>query len=103
MDRISKIKTLLEQQPGDSFLQHALALEYEKAGDAAAAIETLQHLLNEHPEATGSYYHYARLLAQTGETEKALETYRAGMDACRKAGDAHALRELQAAYDELAF
>lgn len=103
MNRIEQLKTLLEQQPGDSFLQHALALEYEKAGDIPAAINILAQLLGKQPEATGSYYHYARLLAQTGETEKALEIYRAGMDACRKAGDAHALRELQTAYDELAF
>lgn len=102
MDRISKLKSFLEQQPGDAFLQHALALEYEKTGDLPAALELFGSIINSQPGATGSYYHYARLLVRNGETEKALEVYRQGMDACRTAGDAHALRELQAAYDELA-
>ena len=33
MDRIAKLKELLETNPRDSFLQHALALEYIKLGD----------------------------------------------------------------------
>lgn len=102
MDRIAKLKAFLEQQPGDVFLSHALALEYEKANDVAAAVQLFGSLLAQHPEATGSYYHYARLLAQSGEKEKALEVYREGITACRAANDQHALRELQAAYDELA-
>jgi hypothetical protein len=32
MDRIGKLKTFLMSSPGDSFLQHALALEYVKMG-----------------------------------------------------------------------
>lgn len=102
MDRISKLKEFLAKQPGDVFLSHALALEYEKANDVPAAVQLFSDVIAQHPEATGSYYHYARLLAQTGEREKALEVYRKGMDACRAANDMHALRELQSAYDELA-
>jgi hypothetical protein len=32
MDRIEKLKTFLMSSPADSFLQHALALEYIKMG-----------------------------------------------------------------------
>jgi tetratricopeptide (TPR) repeat protein len=102
MNRMEKLRAFLEQQPEDVFLQHALALEYEKTGDIPAAIGQFAQLLSNHPKATGSYFHYARLLVQTGQTEKALKAYQQGMEACRVAGDAHALRELQGAYDELA-
>jgi tetratricopeptide (TPR) repeat protein len=101
MNRIEKLKALLEQQPGDNFLQHALALEYEKLGDADAALVLFETIITTNPAYTGSYYHFARLLYQNGNETKALEIYRQGMDACRTHGDAHALRELQAAYDEL--
>ena len=37
LDRVEKLKEFLEQNPADSFVQHALALEYMKAGDDAAA------------------------------------------------------------------
>ena len=35
MDRIEKLKDFLKQNPADSFVQHALALEYIKLGDDA--------------------------------------------------------------------
>jgi tetratricopeptide (TPR) repeat protein len=101
MSRIEKLKSFLEQQPGDSFLQHALALEYEKEGNITGALGLFETIITTNPAYTGSYYHFARLLHQSGKEEKALEVYRQGMEACRAYGDAHALRELQAAYDEL--
>ena len=33
MERIEKLKEFLRASPADSFLQHALALEYIKTGD----------------------------------------------------------------------
>lgn len=100
MDRITKLKAFLEQQPGDAFLVHALALEYEKTGDLPAALHEFEQLLAVQPEHTGSYYHYARLLYAHGETEKAKYVYEKGMAVCQAAGDAHALRELRSAYEE---
>jgi hypothetical protein len=37
MDRIAQLKAFLEKTPDDSFVQHALALEYIKRNDDAAA------------------------------------------------------------------
>ena len=37
MDRIEQLKAFLVENPDDSFVQHALALEYIKLGDDAAA------------------------------------------------------------------
>ena len=37
MERIQKLRQLLEDSPDDSFLQHALGLEYVKQGDDAQA------------------------------------------------------------------
>ena len=37
MERIDKLKTFLANSPNDSFLKHALALEYVKLGDEAGA------------------------------------------------------------------
>ena len=37
LDRVEKLKEFLEQDPADSFVQHALALEYIKAGNDVAA------------------------------------------------------------------
>lgn len=101
MNRIEKIKEMLAQSPGDSFLQHALALEYVKEGNDAGAKAVFEQLLQVNESYVGSYYHLAKLLERTGERDEALRTYQKGMQVARQAGDTHAYNELQAAYEDL--
>ena len=101
MDRIKKILEFLKENPEDSFLQHALALEYIKLGDDERAKELFMALLQREPGYVGSYYHLAKLLERNGLYEAAIEVYSKGMEEARKAGDNHALNELRSAYDEL--
>jgi len=101
MDRISKLKEFLTATPQDAFLQHALALEYIKAGDENAARALFEDILNRDPGYVGSYYHLAKLLERTGNNELAAQWYEKGMQQARAAGDNHALNELRMAYDEL--
>ncbi len=54
MDRISKINEYLEQTPTDSFLQHALALEYIKIGDDGEARKLFETILARDPKYVGS-------------------------------------------------
>ena len=103
MDRIEKLKTFLNENPADSFVQHALALEYIKLDQNMPARELFESILAREPEYVGSYYHLAKLLEATGERELALEWYQKGMQAARKANDQHAYGELQSAYEELLY
>ena len=100
MEKIEKLKSFLANSPGDSFLKHALALEYIKLGDEAQARKLFLEILERDPSYIGSYYHLARLLERTGETENAKNWYERGMIAARQAGDHHAYSELQAAYED---
>jgi Tfp pilus assembly protein PilF len=101
MERIEKLKGFLEANPGDAFLKHALALEWIKLGDDAEARRVFEELLQDNPDYIGTYYHLAKLLERAGERDGALNWYRKGIEAATKAGDRHALGELQMAYDEL--
>jgi len=101
MNRIEKLKEFLEKDPMDSFVLHALALEYVKLGDVMAARRIWEQLLARDPAAVGSYYHLGKLLESSGEEEQALEWYRKGMEAAKAAGEKRAYNELQGAYDEL--
>ena len=49
MDRIEKLKEFLKASPTDSFLQHALALEYIKLGNDEEARHLFEALLNREP------------------------------------------------------
>jgi Tfp pilus assembly protein PilF len=102
-DRINKLKEYLQQHPADSFLQHALALEYIKQGDDAAARALFEAILTRDPLYIGSYYHLAKLLERTGESDIARQWYEKGMEAAKKAGDQHAYGELCSAYEELIY
>jgi Tfp pilus assembly protein PilF len=103
MDRISKLKGFLEQQPQDSFLQHALALEYIKNGDDKEAQLLFESILRNDAGYVGSYYHLGKLLERTGKGEEAIVVYEKGMAAAKQAGDLHSYNELQAAYEDLAY
>ncbi|PWU03232.1 MAG: hypothetical protein C5B52_03870 [Bacteroidetes bacterium] len=103
MDRISRILELLQQSPGDNFLEHALALEYIKLGHENEARKLFENILSRDPGYIGSYYHLAKLLERNNETQLAISWYEKGMQAAKIAGDQHAYSELQSAYDELIY
>lgn len=103
MDRISRIQAFLEQNPGDNFLRHALALEYIKTGKLEAARNLFEAVLTDSPDYVGSYYHLAKLLEQLQQTDLAIQWYEKGMEAAKSAGDNHAFNELRAAYDDLIY
>jgi len=103
MERIEKLKAFLAQNSEDSFVQHALALEYVKLNNDAAAKEEWERLLARDEAYIGSYYHLAKLLERQGEREAAIATYEKGMQMAKKAADNHAYNELQAAYEDLVY
>lgn len=103
MDRIAKLKEFLAASPADSFLQHALALEYIKLGDDEAARQLFEEILNREPGYVGSYYHLAKLLERQGKEAQAIEVYEKGMEEAKKAGDNHSFGELRGAWEELTF
>lgn len=103
MERISKLKEFLAGSPNDSFLQHALALEYIKLGDDEQARVLFEEILNREPGYIGSYYHLAKLQERLGETDKAVQVYKKGMEEAMNAGDNHVYGELKGAYEELTF
>lgn len=101
MERIEKLKEFLRSDPRDLFVKHALALEYIKIGEEAAARSLFEEILEQDPAYTGSYYHLAKLLERTGETALAIRWYEKGMAVSKAAGEQRAYNELQAAYEDL--
>lgn len=103
MERIERLKEFLKANSRDSFVLHALALEYIKLGDEAEARRLFESILENEPGYIGSYYHLAKLLERVGETDTAIKVYEKGMEQARKAGDNHTLSELRSAFEELTF
>lgn len=103
MDRISRLKEFLEATPNDSFVQHALALEYVKAGDDNQARKLFENVLNADENYIGSYYHLGKLLERNDLRKDAVKWYEKGLMKAKEAGDKHAYNELLAAYEDLVY
>lgn len=101
MSRIEKLQDLLKLSAEDSFLQHALALEYIKTGEETKAQSLFETILQREPGYVGSYYHLGKLLERLGKQADAINIYEKGMAECKKINDRHAYNELQGAYDDL--
>jgi Tfp pilus assembly protein PilF len=103
VDRIEKLRDFLKQTPADSFLKHALALEYIKLGNDDEARKIFIEILGHDPGYVGSYYHLGKLLERNADRDEAIKIYEKGMEEAKRAGDNHAYGELRGAYDELTF
>ncbi len=85
----------------DSFLQHALALEYIKIDNDEEARKLFNEILLREPTYIGSYYHLGKLLERVADYDKAIRVYKRGMEEAKKAGDQHSYNELQGALEDL--
>lgn len=101
MGRIEKLLEYMKTSGKDSFLQHALALEYIKADQDEEARSLFNELLLREPTYIGSYYHLGKLLERAGDFEKAMRIYKRGMEEAKKAGDNHSYNELQGALEDV--
>ena len=85
----------------DSFLQHALALEYIKIGKDEEARSLFNEILKREPTYIGSYYHLGKLLERVGDFDRAIRVYKRGMEEAKKAGDNHSYNELVVALEDI--
>jgi Tfp pilus assembly protein PilF len=102
-DRIEKLKAFLKDTPADCFLNHAIALEYVKAGDENSAKKHFEINLDNDPGYVATYYHLGKLLERVGESEMAISIYERGMQLAKAAKDMHSYSELQSAYEDLVY
>jgi len=101
MSRINQLKSFLQEAPNDSFLNFALAKEYEKMGESDLAEKYYRHILKIEPEYIGMYYHLGKLLFNDHRLKEAHEIYTQGMNQAKQQNDQHALSELAGARLEI--
>lgn len=95
--RLEQLLAFLAQDPTDPFVHYALALEYQRQGQPETAAQYFAGLVRNHPNYLATYYHYGKLLQAQGQTESAIDLFRAGIEVATEARDRNALRELNEA------
>lgn len=101
IDRIPLLLQYLEDDPEDAFTRFALASEYRKRGDHAAALQLFERLVADQPAYVGTYYHLASLYRELDRPEDARTTYQAGILEAGRQADRHSESELRSALMEL--
>lgn len=79
MERYHQIQKMLEEQPDDDFLHYALALECINMGQIDEGTAILEQLRVKSPDYLALYYKLANTYSLTRQTEKAVETFEAGI------------------------
>ena len=98
-DKLQKLQQMLGKQPRDAFLLYGLGMEYKKLEDYPRAIEHFDRVIAVDPNYCYAYFQRGQVYELLGQSEAAKQSYRAGIAAAERAGDAHAKEELQAALD----
>ncbi len=94
-ERLTQLLQYHEADPKDTFILFALAKEYETQNTLDKALFYYLKLKDIDPNYIGLYYHLAALYSEIGQDQKALELYKTGIEIGQKAGDFHAVSELQ--------
>lgn len=84
--RIEVFEQMLAGDPGNTMVLFGLAKEYEKAGDEAKLIDTLERYLAAADDEGNAYGMLARAYERTKESEKARTAYQRGFDAAKAHG-----------------
>ena len=79
-DRVEVFRQMLEDDPSNTMVMFGLAKEYEKMGRHAEVIDLLKSYLSRADDEGNAYGVLANAYLQSGDREKALETYQKGID-----------------------
>ena len=94
--RIDIFKQMLVNDPINSSILFGLAKEYEKTGQPAEMIETLERYIAISDDEGNAYGMLGAAYQKLGQSDKARETYQRGIDAAMKHGHPSMAEEYRA-------
>lgn len=101
MDKIAGLREILALDAKNSFARYGIAMELAARGDTDEALKEFDTLLTDDPDYTAGYFMSAQTLANAGRKSEAIERLKSGIGCAARAGNRHALSEMQSMLDEL--
>lgn len=80
MNRIETFEQMLASDPSNTMVMFGLAKEYEKLGQHSDVIRILEDYIAKADDEGNAYGTLANAYSLSGDREKAIETYRRGVD-----------------------
>ena len=93
--RKEQIEEMLSEDPSDTFLRYALAMEHAGAGDDESAVRCLGELLAMDAEYVPAYQQAGQAYARLGRPGQARDLWQKGCAVAQRQGNQHALEEMQ--------
>jgi len=100
-NKLETLKSLVEQDPGNSRFRYMLAMETANSGDLASAAVVYSEVIERDPDYSAAYFHGGQTLEKLGRLDEARAIYKRGIEATTRNGDGHTRSELQGALDDL--
>lgn len=79
-NRLEQLKKMLESEPDDSFLNYALALEHARSNDIPVAVQLIEQIISRDRQYLGAYYQLGQYYELLKQPEKAILTYKSGIE-----------------------
>jgi hypothetical protein len=92
--RRQHIEAMLAENPGDSFLRYALALELEKEHEHSESLRRLRELMTDPIPYVPAFFMAGQQLARLGDLNEARQVLRDGIEQARSQNDQHAAAEM---------
>lgn len=102
MSRKEKIEAMLKEQPGDTFLNYALALELDKEGQHDESLDLFNELMAGSPPYVPAFFMAGQMLARLERNDEARSIVERGIGEAKKQGDLHAAGEMTGFLEMLA-
>lgn len=99
--KIRDLAASLKENPNDSFIKFALALELLKKDDVSKARVLFESILKQDPDYLGVYYHLGKLYEKTGHLHDAQKIFSDGLKVAQKQGEKRTELELREALESL--
>ena len=98
-DRIEVFEQMLAADPDNTMVMFGLAKEYEKKSEHARVIELLETYLSKGDDEGNAYGVLANAHLQNGDRERAIETYKKGIEVSLAHGHPSMANEYQIVLD----
>ena len=95
--RLEQLELLARKDPGDPFVQYAIALEYVSSHRLEEAAGILERLMEASPDYSAGYHQAGRVYEKLDRDEEARRCYEQGIVVAERQGDAKDLEEMREA------
>jgi predicted Zn-dependent protease len=99
--RLDLLERMIEKGTDDPFVRYARALELRSLGREDEALRALGEVRDRHPDYVPSYLMAGQIAIALGHAEDARAWLTRGVEVATRAGDDHALAEMQRALGTL--